>query len=89
MNLAEQTQVRCRSCIHWVANGAEAMAVRAEIGECRAGPPVANYSWPRTRADQHCGQHKPRKGPITAKREGSKRIEAGDGSLLSNNETSS
>jgi len=68
MSLAESTSIRCRSCRHWIASGAEAMAVRAEVGECRLNPPVANYCWPRTRADQHCGQHQLRPGPITAKK---------------------
>lgn len=63
---------------------------RAEVGECHARPPTTNYAWPRTLADQVCGEYRPIDAPrvVAARpREGNKRITAPQnqlGSLLSN-----
>lgn len=30
-----------------------------EIGECKGGPPVADFKWPRTTAADTCAHHRP------------------------------
>jgi len=49
---------RCDSCRHWNKLPAH-LSVRSgsagEAGECRAFPPLVNFSFPRTAAADFCG----------------------------------
>lgn len=48
----------CRSCRHW-KQLADSYSSRAgaigDVGECRAFPPLVNFSFPRTEAGHFCG----------------------------------
>jgi hypothetical protein len=47
---------RCETCIHWHKKAAGARGGDA-VGECRAGTPSRDFTWPRTRAGDHCSQY--------------------------------
>lgn len=46
----------CRTCGHWHCP----LRAKGEgIGQCRKGPPIASFTWARTREDDGCGEWKP------------------------------
>jgi hypothetical protein len=55
------TSRTCAGCIHWLklsaAVGARVGAAGA-VGECRAGPPLQDWRWQRTKEDDWCGCHR-------------------------------
>lgn len=55
----------CRTCKHHCPITGSARTDL--VGECRAVPPVVNYAFPRTRAEDWCGswQSKPFDGQVT------------------------
>lgn len=48
----------CKTCIHWRALRP---GVRNDgpVGECRATPPMRDFTWPRTKEHDLCGKHAP------------------------------
>jgi hypothetical protein len=47
----------CSNCSHWMPRHAGARAETLAVGECRAQPPGRDFTWPRTKATDHCGSH--------------------------------
>lgn len=41
----------CQNCEWWLATQA-----RPAVGYCKAGPPIASYTWPLTNAFDWCGR---------------------------------
>jgi len=56
----------CSTCSHWQPKTNGARADSLSIGECRAQPPGRDFTWPRTKANDHCAQHASNKTATTA-----------------------
>lgn len=50
------TKKSCLTCTHWRAATRPGLRLEA-VGECRMWPPPRDFGWPRTTADDGCGQH--------------------------------
>lgn len=47
----------CATCTHWRKSqyrGLLSTVVANTVGECRGGPPVADFKWPKTISDDTC-----------------------------------
>jgi hypothetical protein len=57
----------CASCRFWQHTPGQAISalLRVPTGECRAGRPTGNYTFPRTHANAWCGQWEPLPGNTT------------------------
>jgi hypothetical protein len=47
----------CETCRHWHPKTAAARAEAHAVGECRSGPPLRDFTWPRSKASDTCGEH--------------------------------
>lgn len=50
----------CSTCIHWHRLNSPSARIEGPVGECRSGPPVADYRWNKTRDADYCSEHKQR-----------------------------
>jgi len=60
--------MKCATCKHWRPVGTTHAPYRltrdlgikivppGDMGECHAGPPATDHTWPVTHADENCGQ---------------------------------
>lgn len=71
----------CASCQHWRPVTQHSLrAGLGIVGECRGGPPVADFKWPRSKATDYCSDHAERGLRVdaaTAKPPTPEEIEAG------------
>lgn len=47
----------CSTCQHWRAWKPGARAADDHIGECHAETPLADFKWPKSKYNDHCGKH--------------------------------
>ena len=52
---AKDVVQNCGSCGHWFC---PLQNRKINVGQCRQAPPVASFSWPRTREHEFCAQWK-------------------------------
>ena len=52
----------CETCRQWhvLTASASLRVVDPTIGHCHAGPPSADFKWPKTRCSHTCSVHAPR-----------------------------
>lgn len=50
----------CATCAHWRPSDNHSLRrLNDTVGECRGGPPVADFKWPRSKAHDYCSSHSP------------------------------
>lgn len=49
----------CETCRHWHAmtSSTSLRVIDPTIGHCHAGPPTADFKWPKTRCAHTCSAH--------------------------------
>lgn len=61
----------CQTCTHWrkvAYKGLSNTIVANDVGECRGGPPVADFKWARTRGVDTCANWTAVQGKVGAVR---------------------